>query len=310
MLPTDPSSAAKDQMFASSFTVGTIVVLVVAKMLAYVYSGSGAVLSTLIDSVSDAGLSVMTLMSLRLSHKPADANHRQGHGKIEGVAALLQGAILLGAGVFLGFEAINRIIEPQDMTAHLFTLMLLAFSMALSILRVVVQRRTLKRNPSLALEADHVHYSTDVWINLAAIVVVALDYLNLAPQWLDPVATLLVAALLVNTARSISGKAVDMLMDRELPPDVREKILAIVVATPEVQGVHDLRTHQSGIKKFISFDMEVDPNLLLWSAHEIARAVEHNLLAEYPEAEILIHLDPAGDTADTRHIGQKGSPGQ
>ncbi len=306
---TDPQdSPAKDLMFASSFTVGTIIVLVFAKTLAYVYSGSGAVLSSLIDSLSDVGLSIMTLMSLRMSLKPADANHRHGHGKIEGVAALLQGAILVGAAAFLALEAFNRLLHPQEIHAHFFTLMLLGLSAILTMIMVIVQRRTLTHNSSLALEADHAHYSADIWINLAAIVVVALDYMDAAPAWLDPVCTLAIGVLLGYSAIGISKKAVDMLMDRELSPEVREKILSIVTGTPEVRGVHDLRTYQSGLKMFISFDMEVDPNILLWSAHEIARTVEHNLIGEFPQAEILIHLDPEGDTDDTRHLGQKEKP--
>lgn len=306
---TPPADApAKDVLFASSFTVGTIIVMVCAKTVAYVYSDSAAVLSSLTDSLSDVGLSLMTLFSLRLSLKPADANHRQGHGKIEGVAALLQAAILIGSSVFLGLEAFNRLLNPQAMHAHLFTLMLLGFSTLLTIIMVFVQRRTLKHKPSLALEADHAHYSSDIWINLAAVAVVAGDYMQVAPPWLDCVCTFFIASLLAHSASGIGKKAIDMLMDRELSPEIRARIIAIAQGTPDVLGIHDLRTNQSGFKMFFSFDMEVDPNMLLWSAHEIARAVEHNLVAEFPNAEILIHLDPAGDTADTRHIGQKEQP--
>lgn len=300
--PHSPHDLKADHLLlTSSFTVATVIILVFAKTVAYVYSGSAAVLSSLIDSLSDVGLSLMTLLSIRWSLKPADDNHRHGHGKIEGVAALLQSAFLVGAASFLIFEVMSRMLNPQAMHAHLFTMMLMGFSALLSLLLVFVQKRSLAKNRSLALEADHVHYSSDVWINGSTFAVVLLDYLKIFPGIIDLICALAVAGLLLRSAYQIALKAFDMLMDRELSPDIRAKIEQTVLAHPEVQGMHDLRTHQSGLKMFISFDVEVDPNMLMWSAHEIARAVEHDLLRLFPNAEILIHLDPAGDTHDTRH---------
>lgn len=299
----NPASPNKSEhpLFASTVTVATVIVLVFAKSIAYVFSGSAAVLSSLIDSLSDVGLSLMTLFAIRLSHKPADDNHRHGHGKIEGVSALMQAAFLLGGASFLVFEGFGRLLNPQPIEAHLFTLMLMGFSTILSIIMVLVQKYALKKNKSLALEADHAHYSADIWINLATVLVVGLDYMNAMPVWIDTACALAVAGIMGQSAYGIGLKAVHVLMDAELPEEMRNQILGIIRAHGEVLGVHDLRTHESGKKIFISFDMEVDPNMLLWSAHEIARTVEHDLLAVFPTAEILIHLDPEGDTADTRH---------
>lgn len=298
--PTTPKQS-EHPLFASTVTVATVIVLVFAKSIAYVFSGSAAVLSSLIDSLSDVGLSLMTLFAIRLSHKPADDNHRHGHGKIEGVSALMQAAFLLGGATFLVFESVGRFLNPQPIEAHLFTLMLMGFSTILSIVMVAVQKYSLRKNKSLALEADHAHYSADIWINLATILVVGLDYMQVMPVWIDTACALAVAGIMGRAAYGIGLKAVHVLMDAELPEEMRNKILQIIRGHGEVVGVHDLRTHESGKKIFISFDMEVDPNMLLWSAHEIARTVEHDLLKEFPTAEILIHLDPAGDTADTRH---------
>lgn len=294
------------RLFASYFTVGMVIVLVFAKSIAYIFSGSAAVLASLIDSLSDVGLSVMTLLAIRLSLKPADDNHRYGHGKIEGVSALMQAAFLAGAGSFLAFEGFGRILDPKPLEAHLFTLMLMGFSTIISVIMVLVQKRAIKKSKSLALEADHAHYSSDILINASTMGVVILDYMNIMPVWIDTACAFAVAGLLGHAALGIARKAVHVLMDAELPDDVRYKIMSIIQANPDVLGVHDLRTFESGQKIFLSFDMEVDPNILMWSAHEIARAVELSLLKEFPEAEILIHLDPAGDTADTRHPPEPG----
>lgn len=288
-------------LLASSITVGTVIVLVFAKTVAYVFSGSAAVLSSLVDSISDIGMSMMTWLSIRWSMKPADDDHRHGHGKIEGVAALFQSAMLMGSAVFLLFTAMNRLIEPQKMTDHLFALMLMVMSTGASLFLTFIQKHAGKESGSLAVEADQAHYSTDVWMNAIVLVVVLLDYKGLAPSWLDAVSTAVIAGLFAYASYSIAQKAIDMLMDREVSAEIKQKILTIITSPSDVKGVHDLRVIRSGMKMFISFDLEVDSNLLLWSAHEIAQESEYRILKEFPHSEILIHLDPEGDTDDSRH---------
>lgn len=286
---------------SSILTVGVVVVLVFAKTVAYAYSGSSAVLSALIDSLSDVGLSIMTLLSIKWSLKPADDDHRYGHGKIEGVSALLQAAFLIGGGSFLFMEACDRFLHPQPITAHLFTLFMMAIATLLSGVLSYLQGLGADHHESLALEADSLHYATDIWINGAVFVLVLVDYMQIAPLWLDPLCALLVAGLMARAAWFIALKAFAMLMDQELSEDIKSRMLAVIRSHPEVMGVHDLRAIQSGMRKHVSFDIEVDPNLLLWSAHEISRSVEKALLAEFPLAEIMIHIDPYGDTEDSRH---------
>lgn len=288
-------------LLASSITVGTVISLVFAKTIAYIFSDSTAVLSSLIDSISDIGMSLMTWISIRWSLKPADEDHRHGHGKIEGVAALLQSAVLMGAATFLLFSALGRFLQPQPIEQHLYTIFLMTLSAGASLFLTFVQRKANKESGSLALEADQAHYSTDVWMNGVVILVILADFANLAPLWLDPACTIMIAGLFAYTAYGIALKAIDMLMDREVEPEIRERILKIICSPSEVKGVHDLRCTRSGMKMFVSFDMEVDSNLLLWTAHEIAQEAEYRILKEFPNAEILIHLDPEGDTADSRH---------
>lgn len=292
---------SRKALLASSITVGTVIVLVFAKTIAYIFSGSAAVLSSLVDSISDIGMSLMTWLSIRWSLKPADEDHRHGHGKIEGVTALFQAAILTGSAVFLLFTAMNRLIEPAPMTDHLYALMLMGISAGASLFLTFIQNRAQLETGSLALEADKAHYSTDVWMNGAVIIVVFLDYMGWAPSWLDAVSTGLVSLLFAYTAYGIAIKAIDMLMDREVSQEIKDRIMSIITSPSDVKGVHDLRVTRSGMKMFVTFDMEVDANLLLWTAHEIAQEAEYRILKEFPNAEILIHLDPEGDTDDSRH---------
>jgi ferrous-iron efflux pump FieF len=150
------------------------------------------------------------------------------------------------------------------------------------------------------VEADQAHYSMDILVNIGVIGVL-LGLRAGLPHWIDPVFGVAVVIYLGVMVTQIAGKGVDMLLDRELPGNAREVITSKVLSHPYVMGMHDLRTNKSGMRVFISFDIELDPSLLLYHAHEIVREVEHELLLDFPNAEILIHADPHGDTYDTRH---------
>ncbi len=286
---------------SSAITIAIVIALVFAKSVAVAYSGSAAVLSSLIDSLSDIGLSLMTLIAVRWSLKPADEDHRFGHGKIEGISALLQAAFLIGGGSFLLLEAFGRFLNPSPIHNHVFTLFLMGLSVLLSFMIALVQKIGARKSGSLAIEADALHYASDVAINGAVFLVVLVDYMGWAANWLDPLCALLVAGLMGRAALQIAEKSFAMLMDKELPEETRSRIIAIIRSHPEVLGMHDLRTTQSGVKFIISFDIELDPSILLWSAHEVSRSIENTILAEFEMAEIMIHIDPYGDTEDSRH---------
>ncbi len=274
--------------------------LLVLKASAYAGSGSASVLASLIDSALDASVSLMSLLAIHYSLRPADSNHRYGHGKAEGLAALFQAAFIGGAGVFLLLESLVRFSQTNELRGSGMVINVMVISSALAAALIVVQKYTLKQAPSLAVEADKEHYAADIAVNIGVIaVMVALKHGS--PAWIDPVFAAVVALWLGITARNVAGKGLDMLLDRELPDNVRATIATKILAQKHVLGLHDLRTRRSGMKTLISFDIEVDPLLSLHDAHEITRVVEHALLADFPLSEIMIHVDPFGDTEDSRH---------
>lgn len=299
-VPDNKSIEPRYALIASAWAIGTVSILIFIKGYAYSQSESAAMLATFTDSCTDAAISIMMLMALRYSLRPADRDHRHGHGKMEGIAALFQAAFLSGAGIFLAFESLNRFIEPRAVSEHMFGITVAAIAMVLSAVLVTVQRYCLTRAPSLAVEADRAHYSTDIALNGSVIIALLVNYYG-GPAWVDPACALLIAAYYGWTARTIALSAVDMLMDKELPEAVREKIRSIIRRNPDILGHHDLRTRKSGMVLHISMDVELDPRLSLEHSHEIIRAVEHDLLDDFPYAEIIIHADPFGDTHDTRH---------
>lgn len=291
----------KYALFATSWAVGTVLILIAIKVFAYIQSGSVAILATLADSVIDGGISLLMFFAVRFSQKPADDDHRYGHGKIEGIAALFQAAMMSGAALFLIFESAQRFIDPKVIEEHQLGVGVAAIAIVLSGLLVVVQDYCLKKAPSLAVEADKAHYTTDIFLNGSVIAVLLFHYYG-GPIWVDPVAGLCVSSFFGWTAYHIGKKAVDMLMDKELPDPVREDIQNTALQNDQVHGIHDLRTRAIGMRIRISFDLEIDADLLLKDAHAITLDVERAILQKYPHAEIMIHLDPHGiPHHDSRH---------
>jgi ferrous-iron efflux pump FieF len=285
---------------AGAASLAVVAALIVAKAAAYAASSSASVLSSLMDSIGDAAASFVTFMAIRYSIRPPNEDHRFGHGKIEGLSALFQAGLIAGAALLVLWESAGHILHPQAVAHSGFALWVMGFSTVVSAGLVAFQNYSARRAGSLAVEADRAHYGADIFVNIGVLAVLLLLRAG-APLWIDPAFALAVAAWLVRTAVKIGRGGVDMLLDREMPDEVRTQIKKTVIRNKAVLGIHDLRTRRSGMRTFMSFDIELDPALSLHESHEIVRAVEHSLLGVFPDAEILIHVDPHGDTADSRH---------
>ena len=165
---------------------------------------------------------------------------------------------------------------------------------------VLYQNHVIQHSKSLTIEADRAHYAGDIVVYVGVIVAVFLDY-YMGIRWADPIIAVLIALWLSRLAVGIAKRAIDMLMDRELPRSERDEIKTTIQRTKGVKNFHDLRTNRSGMMLMISMDIEVDPSLSFLDAHNIAKRVEDRLHKLYPECEVMIHVDPAGDIADSRH---------
>ncbi|MGE4312927.1 MAG: cation diffusion facilitator family transporter [Pseudobdellovibrionaceae bacterium] len=292
-----PASA----LFAGWSAIVIVGIMIFAKGLAYLFSGSAAVFSSLIDSLADIMMSGTALMALKMSLKPADSGHRYGHGKIEGLFALVQAVVIMGGASVIVVNALLRLAEPEKLTDQGLAAGVIILSLILTIILTTIQKKALREHESLAIESDHAHYKTDLILNGSVLTVLIATYYG-APYWIDSVCALGIAVYVGRTGYEVGTNAVNMLLDREVEEDTRQAIIDIILSHKEVQDVHDLRAIRSGMKTIISFDIEVDPNILLWSAHEIALDVERDILKSFPLAEIMIHVDPAGSPIDQRHI--------
>jgi len=268
-------------------------VLVVIKTVAYVLTGSIAMMASLVDSALDIIVSFVNLLAIRHALTPADREHRFGHGKAEPLAGLVQGAFICGSTLILVTESIKRLISPQPLEHGSFGIVVTVISTAAALALVVQQRFVVKRTGSIAIKADYLHYLADILINLG---VIAAIVLATGFGWLsaDPIMGILVAAALAWSVIGIIRQSYDQLMDRELPEADRARIKTIVLGNAGVADMHDLRTRAAGTRCFVQLHIELDPSLSLYRAHAIGDEVEFAIQAEFPQAEIIIHQDPQG----------------
>jgi ferrous-iron efflux pump FieF len=282
---------------ATYASVSVACLLIALKTGAWIATESIAMLSTLVDSLLDALASIVNLVAVRHALTPADREHRFGHGKAEALAAMAQSAFIAGSAVLLLFQAGERFVHPRALSAPEAGLWVMAISIVLTIALVTFQGWVVRRTKSVAISADSLHYKGDILVNLAVAVALVLGAWF---GWIyaDPILGAAIAAYILYNAWLIVREALDMLMDRELPDDERQKIREIALAHPEVKSLHDMRTRRSGPTSFIQFHLVMNSQLTLLKAHEVSDAVEMELQEAFPDAEILIHQDPTGIVED------------
>jgi ferrous-iron efflux pump FieF len=279
--------------FAGIASVSVALTLIVLKLWAYRTTGSIALLGSLADSLLDLAASVITLLAVRVSLTPADREHRFGHGKSEGVAGLVQALIITGSAVYVGVEAMRRLLAPEPLTAPAAALGTIGVSLVLTIALFSFQRYVIARTGSLAISADSVHYKADILTNLALLAGLFVSY-RFSWYFIDPLLGLLVVVLILVSVRQIARDSLDVLLDRELPDNSRSRLKDIIAGHPSVLGFHDVRTRSAGSTEFIQLHLELDPNMTLLEAHAISEEVEIEVRKAFPRAEVLIHVDPHG----------------
>ena len=278
---------------ATLASLAIALLLIALKFIAWIGTGSVALLSSLVDSLVDAGASLVNFLAIRHAATPADREHRFGHGKAEPLAALGQSAFLVGSAMLLMAEAIRRLVSPAPVSNPPAGIAVMVFSIVVTLGLVAYQRHVVRRTGSLAVGADELHYRGDIILNLSVIATLVIGHLFTVPL-LDPLFGGAVGLWIIYGAVKIARLSLTQLMDRELPDAERARVRAIAESHPEVCAVHDIRTRVAGPTAFIQLHIEMDGAMNLLRAHEISDDVEARLQRAFPHAEILIHEDPAG----------------
>ena len=267
--------------------------LIALKAWAAWSTGSTAMLGSLADTALDLVASLVTLGGVWIAAQPEDDMHRFGHGKAEALSAIVQVTLIAISALGLAARAIEQYLADARTGAADDGIAVSIVAIAATLALLAWQRHVIRRTGSVAIATDHLHYQSDLLLNLAVIAALALDQYAGLPG-ADPVFGLVIAAWLGWGAWRASRRAVDQLMDREWPEAKKARFVAVLARHPELRGVHDLRTRTSGNRDFVQFHVWVDPAMTLGRAHRIMDEVEARLTAEFPGTEILIHPEPDG----------------
>ncbi|MFZ9396136.1 MAG: cation diffusion facilitator family transporter [Erythrobacter sp.] len=274
-------------------SIATAVFLVVLKLWASWRTGSTAMLGSLADTALDLVASVATLVGVWVAAQPADENHRFGHGKAEALAAVFQVMLITLSAGGIALRAATHLAEGRPTSSAADGIAVSVIAILATIALLAWQRHVIARTRSIAIRTDHLHYQSDVYLNLSVIAALVLDqYLGWGAA--DPLFGLGIAAWLAWGGWRAGCEAIDHLMDHEWPEERREEFLRVLARHPDIRGVHDLRTRTSGMHDFVQFHMAVDPHLTIVEVHRLMDEVEARLAGEFPGVEVLIHPDPQG----------------
>jgi ferrous-iron efflux pump FieF len=280
---------------AALASVTLALVLLVAKAWAAYQTDSTAMLGSLADTGLDVIASLTTLAGVRIAAIPADQDHRFGHGKAEALVALAQVVLITASAIGIAWRAIDRLINGEQTEAMGIGIgvSLLAIAMTFALLRY--QRQVIARTGSVAIKTDNVHYKSDLMLNGAVIIALLLDQ-ALHISGADAVFGIAIALWLLWGAYRASSESINQLMDREWPEEERREFLAAAAEYPELAGLHDCRTRKSGTLRFVQFHVWVPADWTVQEAHDRLDRVEEELQGRFPGTEILIHVDPEGQT--------------
>ncbi len=275
---------------ATGAALAVALFLAVSKAVAWWLSGSVSLLAGLTDSLLDGAASLLNLLAVHYSLRPADDDHRYGHGKAEALAGLGQAAFIGVSALLVGAQGVDRLLHPQPLGAPLLGIVVIVVSLVLTVALLAYQRHVVRVTGSTAIRADSLHYRSDLLLNSSILLALVLASYGWAQ--LDAIFGIAIAFYILWSAASILREAGAVLMDTEVSPQISEDMHRLACSVPGVLGCHDLRTRVSGTHWFVQLHLELPGELSLSRAHALCDEVEATIHERYPRAEVLVHADP------------------
>lgn len=281
---------ASEKTRVALISVMAAVFLTGSKLVIGLLTGSLGILSEALHSALDMVAAVITWFSVRISDKPADGDHRYGHGKVENLSALVETLLLLVTCVWIIYEAIHRLITGRvEIEVTVWSYIVVVTSIAVDFTRSRALMKAAKKHNSQALEADALHFSTDIWSSL--VVLMGLIVVNFGFYSADAVAALFVACIVIYVSVQLGRRSIDALLDTA-PVDHVKTIEQIISTMPEVKQYHDLRVRMSGADVFVDVCIHVDPSLTIEKVHAISDEIENRVCAVIERCTVQIHQEP------------------
>jgi cation diffusion facilitator family transporter len=273
--------------------------LVVFKVMVGVLIGSVSIISEAIHSGMDLLAAMIAMFSVKTSSIPADEVHPFGHGKVESISGLIEAFLIFVAAFWIIFEAAKKITSEQALDSPEWGVAVMLFS---TVLNYGVSRKLFQigeEAESIALKADAWHLRTDVYtsagvmLSLAVIWGSHLFFVDPKIHWLDPVAAMFVALIILRAAWHLTAESLRDLMDVKLPPEEEEWVRSVITNRKyNVHGFHQLRTRRAGNLRFVEFHAKVDRKMSVEASHNITRELKLSILEKLPQCNITIHIEP------------------
>ncbi len=300
------TDAEKEKRAAALSSVAAAVLLTGLKLVVGLLTGSLGILAEAAHSGLDLVAALVTFFAVRLSDRPPDKRHLYGYGKVENLSALVETLLLLITCIWIIYEAIERLFfKSVEIEASFWAFGVMAISIVVDISRSRVLYRAARKHNSQALEADALHFSTDVWSSSVVIVGLALVWLSqrLGPNWTwlakgDAGAALGVAIIVIYVSLQLGQRTVAALLDAA-PPGLAEQVASKAGLVPGVQSVGPVRVRQAGASLFVDLTVNVDRSASLEEAHQIATAVDKDVSTLLPRSDVVVHVDPVAQSEES-----------
>jgi cation diffusion facilitator family transporter len=293
------TEAQKEKQSAALSSVVAAIGLTTFKIIVGVLTNSLGILAEAAHSALDLAAAAMTFFAVRVSDRPADREHPFGHGKIENVSALFETLLLLATSGWIIYEASQRLAaENVEVEVSIWSFIVMGTSIVIDATRSRILLRAAKKHNSQALEADALHFSTDIWSSsvvilglagvLAARAFPALAFLEKA----DAVAALVVAVIVIYVSGELGMRSIQALLDAAPKNGEADKIIETVNALKEVQDVHAVRIRSAGAGWFVDMHVTMDGNLSLEESHRVTEKIETVVAGILPKSDVTVHVEP------------------
>ncbi len=294
------AGAARAKRRAAGISTACSALLVVMKLVVGFATGTISVISDGLHSAVDLMAAAISYFSVRLSDSPPDADHPYGHGKIESISVLVEAILIFVGASFIVSHALEHLREPRGTPAlHVNAgMVVMAISAVVALLLAAYLSRTSRLTDSPALAGDAAHVKTDLITSIGVFVGLALVRIT-GKSWVDAVAALAVACVIVLTGIRLVKSSLDLLIDTRLPPEEERAIQDILDSDHRVLGYHKLRTRKSGSQRHADVHVLIDDNYSLVKAHDLTEELEDRIRSVLPLILINIHTEPYH--AEMRH---------
>ena len=285
------------QKKATVVSTSVAVLLVLVKLVIGIASGSVAVLASAIDSMLDTVVSMFNFFAIKKAEEEPDENYHYGKGKIQAIAAVIEGTVITTSGIFIMYEGLSKLVNGKETTLLTPSIFAMLFSIVATFFLVRYLLRIANETDNVVIKADALHYQTDLWSNGAVLVSLVLVYAT-GIDAIDALFGIGIGAYIIYSAYEIIVEGVEILLDKALEREIVEEIDAILTSHPEITSYHWLKTRTDGTTNFVEFHMVLRPNMLLLEAHRIADEVEEKIMQLDPKKRWVItpHFDPYDDS--------------